>query len=129
MISRECMDKYLMLFNTLWRAKRMESLLSQMKIQQASIAKTCRQLPEVGFCFLLCFGWVQAVEYNFYNLNSLFFKTIFIVCTIFKQKSIAVRETGVSRHYVCPIEGPLERLWSRTVVRMIVVEITTKNWK
>ncbi|KAF2358867.1 Gamma-tubulin complex component protein [Trinorchestia longiramus] len=46
-LTAECMQQYLMLFNSLWRAKHMECLLSDTWKQQAATTKLCRHLPEV----------------------------------------------------------------------------------
>ncbi|MCL4125079.1 UNVERIFIED_CONTAM: hypothetical protein GTU68_066359 [Idotea baltica] len=44
----DCMRQYLMLFNSLWRAKHMECILSATWKQQAATSKLCRALPELG---------------------------------------------------------------------------------
>nr|XP_053650561.1 gamma-tubulin complex component 3-like [Cherax quadricarinatus] len=44
----ECMQQYLMLFNALWKDKRMEMILSDIWREQAATSKLCRELPELG---------------------------------------------------------------------------------
>lgn len=44
----ECMRQYLMLFNALWKDKRMEMILSDIWKEQAATSKLCRDLPELG---------------------------------------------------------------------------------
>lgn len=44
----ECMSQYLMLFNALWKDKRMEMILSDIWKEQAATSKLCRELPELG---------------------------------------------------------------------------------
>jgi len=46
--TQDIMTQYLMLFNTLWRAKRMEWVLSCTWKKLASLHKMARQLPELG---------------------------------------------------------------------------------
>ncbi|KAA0202948.1 hypothetical protein HAZT_HAZT006882 [Hyalella azteca] len=46
-LTTQCMQQYLMLFNSLWRAKHMECVLSDTWKQQAATTKLCRNLPEV----------------------------------------------------------------------------------
>lgn len=41
----ECMRQYLMLFNALWKDKRMEMILSDIWKEQAATSKLCRELP------------------------------------------------------------------------------------
>ncbi|XP_076030777.1 gamma-tubulin complex component 3 homolog isoform X2 [Oratosquilla oratoria] len=47
-ITSDCIRQYLMLFNALWRAKRMEWILSGTWKKQAATAKICRDLPEMN---------------------------------------------------------------------------------
>nr|XP_045616749.1 gamma-tubulin complex component 3 homolog [Procambarus clarkii] len=44
----DCMRQYLMLFNALWKDKRMEMILSDIWKEQAATSKLCRDLPELG---------------------------------------------------------------------------------
>lgn len=44
----ECIRQYLMLFNALWKDKRMEMILSDIWKEQAATSKLCRELPELG---------------------------------------------------------------------------------
>ncbi|KAL7645385.1 UNVERIFIED_CONTAM: hypothetical protein RMT77_003771 [Armadillidium vulgare] len=46
--TEDCMLQYLMLFNSLWKAKHMECILSATWKQQAATSKLCRDLPELG---------------------------------------------------------------------------------
>lgn len=41
----ECMRQYLMLFNALWKDKRMEMILADIWKEQAATSKLCRDLP------------------------------------------------------------------------------------
>ncbi|XP_068228205.1 gamma-tubulin complex component 3 homolog [Palaemon carinicauda] len=44
----DCMSQYLMLFNALWKDKRMEMMLSNIWKEQAATSKMCRDIPELG---------------------------------------------------------------------------------
>ncbi|KAK4297042.1 hypothetical protein Pmani_030506 [Petrolisthes manimaculis] len=43
----ECMRQYLMLFNALWKDKRMEMILADIWKEQSATSKLCRDLPEM----------------------------------------------------------------------------------
>lgn len=47
-LTADCMRQYLMLFNALWKDKRMEMILSDIWKEQAATSKLCRDLPELG---------------------------------------------------------------------------------